>query len=303
MWLQGEFWHTYYKHFWIKEAKWPACSGPSLARLLCFFGGLEQWNWHPVTVNRCRWNQFPLISFASSFCWNEIFGFKTVHMRFTRGLRSAESLNPAVLVRICTPNPPERWFLSFLFFYTLLPPPPTLAHSSHCFSSVALLFLNINVIFHHQTLWFFFPPSSLHLPTRSSSSSVSCTAHTVSRSKIWLYHHVSIPAPACSVAWYWFLPNWCRRPEIAPAVNFIGAVFLFVKKTFMHCSAVSVLPHPAMIICLRDVHTSESPLIFSLLLLFFFTPPWNIYFHVICLGAFYLLITSVIFAIFHTRSD
>lgn len=263
--------------------------------------GLEQRNWHPVTVNRCRWNQFPLISFASSFCWNEIFGFKTVHMRFTPGLRSAESLNPAVPAQICTPNPHERWFLSLLFFYT--PPPPhththTRSHSSHCLSSVAL-FLNINVIFHHQTLRSP-PPPRLHLTTRSSSSSVSCTAHTVSRSKIWLYHHVLIPAPACSVAQYWFLPNWCRRPEIAPAVNFIAAVFLFVKKTFMHCSAVSVLPHPAMIICLRDVHTSESPLIF-----FFFTSPWNIYFHVICSGAlfFFLLITSVIFAVFHIKSE
>lgn len=157
--------------------------------------------------------------------------------------------------------------ISFFFFFFLTPScPPTHAHP---FFSLLLLccFISEHKCNFPPSNPLIFFPSSLHLTTRSSSSSVSCTAHTVSRSKIWLYHHISIPAPACSVAWYWFLPNWCRRPEIAPAVNFIGAVFLFVKKTFMHCSAVSVLPHPAMIICLRDVHTSESPLIFS----FFYT--------------------------------
>lgn len=208
-------------------------------------------------------------------------------MRFTRGLRSTESLNPAVPVRICTPNPHERWFLFFAA------PPPHPQPSPHTRSPILLLCCFIsehkcNFPPSNPQSFFFSLHASLHLTTRSSSSSVSRTAHTVSRSKIWLYHHVSIPAPASSVAWYWFLPNWCRRSEIAPAVNFIAAVFLFVKKTFMHCSAVSVLPHPAMIICLRDVHTSKSPLIF-----FFFTPPWNIYFHVICSGVFFMCLLQV----------
>lgn len=36
--------------------------------------------------------------------------------------------------------------------------------------------------------------------------------------------------------------NWCGRPEIAPAVNFSTAVFLFVRKTLVHRSTVSPLP-------------------------------------------------------------
>lgn len=166
--------------FWDKggkatSLKWTFSCSPSF-----FFVGLEQWNWHPVTVNRCRWNQFPLISFASSFCWNEIFGFKTVHMRFTRGLRSAESLNPAVPVRICTPNPHERWFL-FFFFYTLLPPnTPSTILLTHHFSSVAL-FLNINVIFHHQNPQIFFSPqSSFNHPQLILLGVVHC-AHSVKK--------------------------------------------------------------------------------------------------------------------------
>lgn len=70
---------------------------------------------------------------------------------------------------------------------------------------------------------------------------------SVSRSKIWLYHQISIQAPTCSIASYWFLKlvqeawNW--------SLQCISLVFLFVKKTFMHCSAMSVLP-VCLIICL-----------------------------------------------------
>lgn len=35
--------------------------------------------------------------------------------------------------------------------------------------------------------------------------------------------------------------NWCKRPEIAPAVNFSSAVFLFVRKTMVRCSTMWAL--------------------------------------------------------------
>lgn len=47
----------------------------------------------------------------------------------------------------------------------------------------------------------------------------------------------SVPAPLPGID----SSNRCGRPEIAPAVNFSRAVFLFVRKTLVHCSAVSAL--------------------------------------------------------------
>lgn len=47
----------------------------------------------------------------------------------------------------------------------------------------------------------------------------------------------SVPSPLPGID----SSNWCGRPEIAPAVNFSSAVFLFVRKILVHCSAVSAL--------------------------------------------------------------
>lgn len=70
-------------------------------------------------------------------------------------------------------------------------------------------------------------------------------------------------------------------------------VFLFVKKTFMHCSAVSA-PPPALIIRppvrLWDVHTSESS---ASAFFFFFLHLHEIFiFMLFASAAFYLLVTK-----------
>lgn len=111
--------------------------------------------------------------FASLFCWNERFSFKTVTI--LAGPRRTESQNPwlPTQLQICRPNPAEGWLsLAFLSFFE---------YKCHCSDHA-----------------FIFPLVSIQPPASSSSPRAVCCPETVSRSKIWLYHQISIPAPTCS---------------------------------------------------------------------------------------------------------
>lgn len=96
-------------------------------------------------------------------------------------------------------------------------------------SSRKIIFSYFCCIFEHKrvsTIKPLFFLACFHLTAHSSSSPVWCAAETVSRSKIWLYHQISIPASTCSIAWYWFLTlvqeawNWSLQ-WISPCSVFI----------------------------------------------------------------------------------
>lgn len=65
------------------------------------------------------------------------------------------------------------------------------------------IFVSLKIkVFQTPNLYFL---ARFRLTAHSSRSLVWCTAETVSRSKIWLYHQISIWAQTCSIALYWFL--------------------------------------------------------------------------------------------------
>lgn len=167
--------------------------------------------------------------------------------------------------------------ISFLFFSHPTAPPHSLTHSSHCFSSVAL-FLNINVIFHHQTQDFF--PPSLHLTTRAAHPPQCRALHT-----------------QCQEVRYDCIITYRSRPQCAPLpgidssqtgagglklppqwISSPPCFYLLRKHSCTAQPCRSCLTPLWLSAC--EMFIPPNPLWFS----FFFTPPWNIYFHVICLG-------------------
>lgn len=124
--------------------------------------------------------------------------FKTITI--IPGLRCTESLNPwpPAQLQFCRLNPLER-------------------RNSLAFCCI----FEHKCRFKLSNLYFL---ACFHLTTHSSSSClVWFAAETVSRSKIWLYHQISIAALTCSIAWYWFLKlvqetwnwslQWISQPQ------------------------------------------------------------------------------------------
>lgn len=161
--------------------------------------------------------------FAALFCWNEIFGFKAA-----TAPRCAESLNVRLprRRRICRLRPPEGW----IFAYSR----SILKHKCH---------------FNEPGLYF---DACFHLNTHISSPLAQRAAEAASRSKIWLYHQVSIPAGLLrclililqtGVGGLKLLLQWISPP-----------LFLFVRKTSVLRSAVSTclsVPSAACLCCVE----------------------------------------------------
>lgn len=184
--------------------------------------------------------------FASLFCWNKIFSFKTVPI--LAGLRSAESQNPwlPTQLQICRRNPPEGWLsVALLAFFEYK------CHSNDHAFIFALCF--------HLTAHKLVLPSCGVLPRRCQEVRYDC---------IIRYRSQPQPAP---LAWYWFL-KLVQEAWNCPCSEFHRrSVFICqenIHALLSRVSSASLSDHLSA--CLCYVHTSEAWL-FSVSIKYLFT--------------------------------